>query len=267
MTSTITRPPGRATGRPPIDPRIQARRIEVLRDRGRKRRKRLIALIVVLLLLAAAAAATQSSLLDVDHIRTAGGVHTSPAALAKAGSLRTGEAMLEVDPGAVRSRVERLPWVDHASVRRQWPGTVTIRITERRPVAVVDGPSGLTLVDPTGRLLGPATGADNNLVHLDGRSDLRPGATLGAAWQTGLEVAVALPPALRLQVAAIGPLGAGDRLTLRDGIEVRLCGTAQLADKAVALDALLRAGDRTAIASINLCVPGAPALTPRPKGA
>ena len=41
-----------------------------------------------------------------------------------------------VDMPAVRERVQALPWVDDASVRRVWPDTLTMEVVEQSPYAI-----------------------------------------------------------------------------------------------------------------------------------
>ena len=43
--------------------------------------------------------------------------------------------LVSVDLGAVRRAVEQLPWVDSATVERQWPRALNIRVTEQVPAA------------------------------------------------------------------------------------------------------------------------------------
>lgn len=57
-----------------------------------------------------------------------------------------------VDVNAMKLAVEKLPWVKHASVRRVWPDTLIINVTERRPVAYW-GKKGLVSMD--GKLFYP----------------------------------------------------------------------------------------------------------------
>ena len=46
-----------------------------------------------------------------------------------------GQIILGVDIGVVRSRLERLPWVKEASITRQLPATLRVRLEEQVPVA------------------------------------------------------------------------------------------------------------------------------------
>ena len=41
-----------------------------------------------------------------------------------------------VDVEKVKSVVESLPWVSHASVRRVWPDTLSVQVIEQKPVAI-----------------------------------------------------------------------------------------------------------------------------------
>ena len=56
------------------------------------------------------------------------------------------------DIAAVRTSLLSLPWVQDASIRRQWPSTLQIRIIERQAVAYWSDDS---LLSDTGELFGP----------------------------------------------------------------------------------------------------------------
>jgi len=88
---------------------MRSRRIAVLRGAGRRRLRRVTLVLAVLALGVAAAAATQSPLLDVDQVTVAGTGHTPEQAVRRAAGIRTGDALVSVDPGAVARRVEELP--------------------------------------------------------------------------------------------------------------------------------------------------------------
>jgi len=45
------------------------------------------------------------------------------------------EGFLSLDIGDVRSAVERLPWVERASIRRSWPAALNVELVEQRAAA------------------------------------------------------------------------------------------------------------------------------------
>ncbi len=53
----------------------------------------------------------------------------------------------------LQARIQAHPQIAKAVVTRKLPGTLVVSITERRPVALVPMPAGLTAVDENGRLL------------------------------------------------------------------------------------------------------------------
>ena len=74
-----------------------------------------------------------------------------------------------VDLGATGRRVERLPWVATATVERQLPGDLSIRVTERTPAAWVRRtPDEVTVLDGDGRVLTDAPEAPADLPELTG---------------------------------------------------------------------------------------------------
>ena len=60
--------------------------------------------------------------------------------------------LLRLDVGRIRTELEGLPWVNHASVRRSWPDVVAVRIEEQQAMARW-GSGGL--VNPQGDLFEP----------------------------------------------------------------------------------------------------------------
>lgn len=64
-------------------------------------------------------------------------------------------SLLPFDAAAAKARIERLPWVERAGVTRAFPNRLEIRITERTPFAVWIKAGRVTLIDASGRELGP----------------------------------------------------------------------------------------------------------------
>lgn len=62
--------------------------------------------------------------------------HVTPAQVHAAAAPYLDDGFLAVDMDGLRKAVEALPWVAQARMRREWPGTLYITITEEAPVAV-----------------------------------------------------------------------------------------------------------------------------------
>ena len=152
-----------------IDPRMRARRVEVLRSAGRRRLNRIVAGLVVVVLAAAGYGLTRSPLLDVDAIEVAGSARTPHVVVAAASGLELGSQMSDADLGLAADGVEALPWVETASITRRWPSTITIEVTEREPVVAVRAISGQWLLaDRHGRVVHETARTPEGLVLVDG---------------------------------------------------------------------------------------------------
>ncbi len=86
---------------------------------------------------------------------TVSGTHTLTAAQVRtAAAISRGTALIRLDTGAVRKRVEKLPDVASATVTVAYPSTVRIKVTERVPVGYLantgTGGSSYVLVDASG---------------------------------------------------------------------------------------------------------------------
>lgn len=256
---------------PPVDPRLRARRIDVARRAGRRRLVRLLVAVVVTAVVAAGWGLTRSPLLDVDRIEVRGAHRSGPEAVRAAAGVATGTPLLDVDPGAVRAGVGSLPWVEHVSVTRDWPGTLRVAVRERRPVARLGAGDGAVVVDRDGRVLAPAAalapdevvplvvgvevaGAPGEPAATDARGRVRPGLA------RALEVAERLPAALGSPVdAVIVDDGAVD-LELGVG-RARLGARGDVDDQLVALATVLARVDLRCVAVIDVRVPSAPSVT------
>lgn len=64
-----------------------------------------------------------------------------------------GQSILRVDFEKYRARVLQSRWIADASLWRQLPATVEVRVTERVPVAIARQADQLSLVDNTGRVI------------------------------------------------------------------------------------------------------------------
>jgi len=250
-----------------IDPRIRQRRIEVRRHEGRRRLRLLLTLLGVMALFLAGWGVTRSPLLDVDSIRLTGATRTSPEQILAASGVHRGLPLIDIDAGNAARRIESLPWVARATVRRRWPGTVDIALQERQPVASAPGPASTwVLVDAAGRVLAPVPAPPADHPALAGLPPAGPpGSQLATAGRGLLRVAAVLPASLVPRVALVGLAPDGQvELRLRPEGLVRLGAADALGAKVLALETVLTQVDLTHLAVLDLRVPQSPVLTRRP---
>lgn len=262
MSTTTVEP---TTGRSVIHPRFRARRIEVRRDAGRRRLRRLGALGVVLVLLGLGYGLTRSPLLDLDHVEVAGVEHTDPTLLLRAGRLDLGQPMTDIDIDRARAAIAALPWVDTVSIRRHWPGTLQVDVTERRAVAALTVEGGHWLVlDASGRVLEDRTTRPTDLAVLAPVGSVaEPGSTIPDAL-AAISLAGYVTPDLRAWFTEIvtDPDGALEA-RLANGITAIFGPPTHLSDKMIGLATVLTRVDLKDLARIDLQVANSPVLTRR----
>lgn len=245
-----------------IDPRFEARRDEVRRVRNARRRRIAFAVASVVIAVGLGVLAVGSPLLDVDRVLVEGAQRADAEEIEAAAAVELGDRMVTLDVGAVSERVERLAWVEEASVSRRWPGTVHIAVTEARAAAYAMVGGQVALVGSRGRVLAvvPAAELPAGLVEIRGVRVLpEPGEQLYPLGVAG--VTRELPTELAQQVEAVD-LGRVDDvvLVLRAAPEIRLGNLEDVSYKgAVALAVLERLGEETAdVSYVDVAVPSRP---------
>jgi cell division septal protein FtsQ len=283
--------------RPRIDPRFVQRWIEVRRAEGRRRLRIMIAGAAVVALLLMAFGSLYTPLFHVRHIRVrVSGAATTSSVVSLAG-VGHGNLMIHVNPATVARRLDADPQLGGARVAKHWPGTVTIEVSVRTPVAnVARSGEGWATVDATGRVLtyGAAPAAGLPVLQGDGTAPapgqwlagslgpaVIPGskpssgldmdatsdsATLPTAPAAALAVLQSLPARLVSEVVSVttGPSGISLAVlpanVAAGSVTVHLGDESQLGQKIVALDALLTETDLANVVSIDLTVPDRPAV-------
>jgi cell division protein FtsQ len=219
-------------------------------------------------------------------VTVVGSTHTPTAEIEQVAGLADHPPLVDVDPGAAAARLEQLPWVERATVHREWPDGVKVTVVEATPAAAVALPhaaqnakgasaarstatagatsSGWALVDRSGKVLTDQATPPANLVRLE--VPARPGAPgswLGSAADPGLDVVSSLPRAFSAQVTAV-VVGHGGQVTLdlTTPVTVDLGTTTQLPQKYEAVAAVLAGAKLTAGDVINVSVPDSVTVGP-----
>ncbi len=131
-----------------------------------------------------------------------------------------GDRMLDISIEGARTRIERLTWVQHATVERRLPGTVVVRLQERRPFAVWQTGSRFVLIDRAGQVVAEQDPVKDAAAFSTLPLVVGPGASDAAA---ALLDQLAAQPELRGRVVAA--VRVGERrwnLRLNNGADVLL---------------------------------------------
>ncbi len=250
-----------------MDSRIAQRRIEVKRERARVRRRRALVAAPVLAMLALAVWLEQSPLLGLSEVEVLGTRRLASDAVREAAALPLGTSTLRLRLGPARERVEALPLVASASVRRTDPLSVRIKVVERRPIFVLRTPGGEALVDAAGVVVAPGNEEGLPVIVATAPRPPNAGSSVAELPEAGnaFAVATALPHDLRADVVRFEARGPDDvELVLASGLRARFGRGERIAEKGQALSALLEELDVAAAgACIDVRVPSHPVLLPK----
>ncbi len=264
-----------------VDPRLRARRQDVLRQQGRQRLRRVQVGAAVVVVGGLACGAVASPLLDVDQVIVGGADPSRIEGIEQAAGIRLGSALATVDLDRVRAAAEAVPWVDTATVTRSWPDSVLISVSERRALAAARVPGGGWVLVDADRQLASADRADLTALPtvVGAVAEARPGAPLDDAATGALGLVVLLDGVLTADGGesprsqpeiVIGPEGDLEvSLVSSQGapFQMRLGRPVDLEEKVRALAALLRGGvlaepgPITETVVIDVRVPSAPVMS------
>ena len=208
---------------------------------ARYRRRRLAAALVgAVVLLTVVGLGTRvllydSGLANVEEVTVSGLVTVPEQVVRDAAAVTPGGPLISADTAGIAQRVAAVEGVAAVEVRRAWPHTVEIEVTERVPVALWQTASGLFEVDTTGLSYRRAPEPPPALPHL---------VFAGVAPQdpaTAAAIAVLrdLTEPLRAQVATVAVAGTQVTLGLVDERSVRWGDPERSADKVAVLGPLL----------------------------
>lgn len=103
-------------------------------------------------------ALTARSGFAVDQVRVTGYVETSEIDIVEALALDGWTSLIGFDAEAARERVTALPWVEGAAIRKVYPDTIEVDVKERAAFAIWQHGSELSVIEPSGRPIGPFNG-------------------------------------------------------------------------------------------------------------
>jgi cell division protein FtsQ len=245
-----------------IDPRLRERRRVVAEDRARRKISRLLKWIVAVVLGGIAAWVLLSPWLSVDEVVTTGVLSSEThGTLADLGVV-AGTPMILVQPGRVERALQADPWVKRASVVRDWPDRLIVRVEERVALAWVETAGGWAHHAIDGFALPSPEIPDDTMAWVQlpevplAESDSSRDVLGALEFVAGLPEEIRVGTTIRMRVN-------GELWGQVSGYEVRLGRAVDMDAKARSLTALL-AEQPAPGSTLNLIAPAHPAVTPPP---
>lgn len=196
--------------------------------------RRAIAVVIgcITLIAAVVAALPFTPAMPVDAVNVEGAVNLPAEEVEALSGIEAGTPMGRVDVRGAAHRVAGNPWVDSATVKRQWPNAVDITVVEHTPVAWLDQSGEPHLINSEGKdfvIAQPPVGA----VQLTGIGDEQ--------MREAVEVAAAITDPARPQVRELTTDGAHNFVLKVEGDRTVVWGAAEdNRNKALALETVLQ---------------------------
>jgi cell division septal protein FtsQ len=201
--------------------------------------------------------------LRVDRVSVEGLRRLPARTVVEASGVEPGDRILWIRMSSAERRVEQLPGVASATAERVLPGTVVIHVTERVPLARLDGAPEL-VVDASGSIF-PAGEERVPALLYRWRGRPRPGSRVDERSRTVLRALRGFPPVFREWGRRIY-VGPPVVLTLSGGTEIRFGAPTDLEAKAHTAAAVLKASKGVELAYIDVRSPTAPVSRRREPG-
>ena len=184
-----------------------------------------------------------SPLLQIDRVEVHGLHRVTLMEVEKFLGVEQGDSILSTDSANARERIEMIPGVKEAHVRRSLVGgVVTVNITEHRPIALaMTQQSYWALVAEDGTVLSPGMKLPPELPRLSGiRAAGGPGSSLGSDSSSLISLLVLMSPEMIEEFLALRLEDKGEIAgTLKNSTEVLFGDNRRLGAKVVSLAATL----------------------------
>ena len=238
--------------------RIRRERAEVRRFTATRRRQLRVALMTVgglALALALLVGLVWSPRKAVRAVPVEGAERIDPAVVQQALADQVGEPIATVSEEVVAERLATIPQIESFRLDVVPPSTVIVRLVERRPVAIVEGESGASMIDAAGVVLGPAGDAAGSLPRLEGIE-------IGSEQFEAVATMLVSVPSEVLEATEIveAPTPSDIRLTLETGQVVQWGGAEESPLKADVVAALMATQDPSAAAVLDVRAPEHPVV-------
>ncbi len=187
-----------------------------------------------------------SEWLRVEQVSTSGTRVLTPEEVLEAASVPIGAPLISVDTEAIEDRLRReLPRIDSVDAVRSWPHGISLKVTERKPVLLLEKGSEFVEVDAGGVRFATVQRAPKKVPVLQltaGRSPSLPRFGIDRLLVEAVRVARDIPPAVASRTSIMEVRSYDSiSLELNDGRTVDWGSSEKGESKAAALTALMKA--------------------------
>lgn len=121
-----------------------------------------------ILIIAALVILSFSPLFDIKHLEIEGNFRLTENSIIKASEIELNSNILRLNKNIIKENIKSLSYVESVSVKRDWPDTVTIYVTEKSDFAKLEVLGAVVTVDENGTVLQAfSDGTDIDLPLID----------------------------------------------------------------------------------------------------
>jgi cell division protein FtsQ len=197
-----------------------------------KVQRRIISIVIIILVLCAYAF-LNSSYFSLDELEWSGLTFLAPSDLLAETSY-AGRNVFRIDKGELAEQIRGHIWIKDAAVAWKWPNHLSVKVTERKPVALVVGSDSWFVLDDEGVVLPPPRGFNFGSLPLVTNIDL----DAGEQFISIARLLAQLPTGLYENVSEWNSLE--QTLITRAGTQILLGNLRDLDRKLAALDLILQ---------------------------
>ena len=243
-----------------MDPRIQERRIEILRAKGKRRLRVVLLIVSLVLLIIGGVVVTKSSLLDVDSIIVKGADSELANLIEEQSGIRKSTPLLEVNSRSAISRIKQIPQIKSARISKSFGGDVTINVTLRSPVAAASDKDSWVLLDSDGRVVDRILELPFGYPVVEGlEKPLEIGKSVSEQGLSAIDLAKNLPPILAADISSI-QVGETLELNLYGEGKVLFGDTSNRTEKILAVATILEQADLNDLVHVDVRAPRNPVV-------
>lgn len=120
---------------------------------ARQRRKTGGILLLILLFIIAVTVTLTLPILNISSVTVTGNAQVTAEEIMATGAVPIGTNIYRVSMKKAKEKIEAIPYILTAEVKRKFPARVSIVVAERQEAAAVVCPGGYAIIDKTGRVL------------------------------------------------------------------------------------------------------------------